>query len=139
MKIVKFLCIFVGISGCFSVLFGAWLAHAGQILPSNELSRLSHALQYQFIHTLALLVTLIWYMLQPTRTLIIAAFCFVLGVICFSGSLYIKTFFDFPSIGKLAPLGGIFFALGWLFIGSMSLRMRGIRLKGKALTGKNTL
>jgi len=131
MKIVNLLCVFIGISGCFSVLFGAWLAHAGQILLNNELARLSHALEYQFIHTLALLITLVWYMYKPTRLLLISAFCFVFGILCFSGSLYIKTFFDFPSIGNFAPIGGILFALGWLFIGSVPLKNTGFRLKGK--------
>ncbi len=57
--LVKSLMIFVGVSGCFSVLFGAWLAHAGQALPINVQSLLKTALQYLLFHSLALLVILI--------------------------------------------------------------------------------
>ena len=125
-KMIKFLMVFVGISGCFSVLFGAWFAHGGQSLGELVQSRLTHALQYQFIHTLVLFVTLLWYLVSPSKKLIAAAMCFFLGIICFSGSLYVKTFFDFSSIGKLAPLGGISLAFGWLIIS-----LSGINLLGK--------
>ncbi|NQY64354.1 MAG: DUF423 domain-containing protein [Alteromonadaceae bacterium] len=115
-EIIKFLLVFVGISGCFSVLFGAWLAHGGQSLSVNAQLILSKALQYQFIHTLALLMTLVWYICRPAKWLVSAAISFVVGILCFSGSLYVKTIFDFALIGKLAPLGGISFALGWLLL-----------------------
>ena len=108
--------VFVGISGAFSVLFGAWLAHGGQALPEHEQWRLSNALQYQFIHTLALLCTLVCYLYQPSRWLVATALCFCLGILLFSGSLYVKTFLALDVIGKLAPAGGMILALGWVFI-----------------------
>lgn len=108
--------IFIGISGCFSVLFGAWLAHGGQHLPLDIQSRLANALQYQFIHTLALLAAMVWYSRLPSRRLLAAGICFVLGILCFSGSLYVKTFFDLAAVGKLAPTGGILLASGWLLL-----------------------
>ena len=116
--------IFIGISGCFSVLFGAWFAHAGLSLPGDVQSRLANALQYQFFHTLALLAIVIWLQTlfgrnKPTKLiniLYLSASFFMVGVLCFSGVLYIKTFFDVVAIGKLAPVGGISFALGWLCI-----------------------
>jgi len=115
-KIITLMMVFVGISGCFSVLFGAWLAHGGQSLPIDVQSRLANALQYQFFHTLALLISLVWYLSSPSKWLIGAALSFVMGILFFSGSLYIKTFLDFASVGKLAPFGGVSFALGWLLL-----------------------
>jgi uncharacterized membrane protein YgdD (TMEM256/DUF423 family) len=114
--LVKMLIFFVGISGCFSVLFGAWLAHGGQSLPEAVKYRLLNALAYQFIHTLALLAVMVWYRHQRTGWLVAAALSFVIGILCFSGSLYLKTLFDFTLIGKLAPFGGLSFALGWLLL-----------------------
>ena len=108
--------VFVGISGCFSVLFGAWLAHGGQHLDQVIQIRLANALQYQFIHTLALLAAMVWYIKQPSRLLFAAGICFMLGILCFSGSLYLKTFFDLAAIGKLAPFGGILLASAWLLL-----------------------
>ncbi len=120
-SIVKYLMIFVGVSGCFSVLFGAWLAHGGQALPVNVQSSLKTALQYQLFHTLALLATLIWVITSlsvkaPSKILLAACIGFLIGILCFSGSIYIKTIFSFPLIGKLTPFGGISLAVAWLFL-----------------------
>ena len=117
MKLVNismFFKVFVGISGCFSVLFGAWLAHAGPLLLVKEQTSLSSALEYQFIHTLALLVVVVWNNIQPHRFLFFSASLFVLGILAFSGGIYLKTLFGFQAAGQFAPLGGISMALGWL-------------------------
>lgn len=124
--------IFVGISGCFSVLFGAWLAHGGQLLPVASQERLVTALTYQFYHTLALMLAITLYKLHASVTLIVAGILFVLGIILFSGSLYIKTLFDVLSIGKLAPFGGLSFALAWLLIGFAGIKMFDQKLGNKS-------
>lgn len=113
--------IFVGVSGSFSVLFGAWLAHAGQMLPVNVQATLKTALQYQLFHTLALLVVLVWAATSlsvnnPTKLILTAAIAFAVGIVCFSASIYIKTFFSVAIIGKLAPFGGISLAVAWLLL-----------------------
>jgi uncharacterized membrane protein YgdD (TMEM256/DUF423 family) len=116
--------IFIGISGCFSVLFGAWFAHAGVNLSNEIQSRLANALQYQFFHTLALLVVAVWLQTlagknnaaKVNKSLYLSASFFIVGILFFSGVLYIKTFFDFTAIGKVVPFGGMSFALGWLCI-----------------------
>jgi uncharacterized membrane protein YgdD (TMEM256/DUF423 family) len=119
-RIIKSLMVFVGVSGCFSVLFGAWLAHGGQTLPINVQSKLNTALQYQLFHTLALLATLIWAISSsikvPSKILLSAGVCFFVGILCFSGTIYIKTFFSFPLIGQLTPFGGISLAIAWLLL-----------------------
>lgn len=116
--------IFIGISGCFSVLFGAWFAHAGVNLSNEVQSRLANALQYQFFHTLALLTVAVWLhtlagkhnAAKVIKSLYLSASFFIAGILFFSGVLYIKTFFDYPAIGKVVPFGGMSFALGWLCI-----------------------
>jgi uncharacterized membrane protein YgdD (TMEM256/DUF423 family) len=122
-KIVKYLMVFVGISGCFSVLFGAWLAHGGQVLALNVQSSLKTALQYQLFHTLALLASLMWAMSKsPTKILIAACVGFFIGILCFSGTIYIKTFFSVAIIGKLTPLGGIALAVAWVLLSIESIK-----------------
>lgn len=116
--------IFVGISGCFSVLFGAWFAHAGVSLSNEVQSRLANALQYQFFHTIALLAVAVWLQTivnedssaKVNKPLYLSASFFITGILLFSGALYLKTFFDFSAIGKIVPFGGMSFALGWLCI-----------------------
>ena len=120
LKMIRLLLLFVGISGAFSVLFGAWFAHAGQTLSAIDKVRIENAQFYQFIHTLALFITTLWYIKIPSKWLLGSCVCFCLGILCFSGSLYVKTFFAFSDIGivigKLAPVGGMLLALGWLCI-----------------------
>jgi len=113
-NIARLLTIFIAISGCFSVLFGAWLAHAGQHLLVEEQVKLSSALQYQQLHTLALLAVVVWYQIKPLNVLLLSASLYVFGILAFSGSIYLKTLFDLNSIGQLAPIGGMALALGWL-------------------------
>ena len=115
--ISRSLIVFVGISGCFSVLFGAWLAHNNQFLSLRVQSSLATALQYQFIHTLALLISIVWLKIaDKSKLLLIACIAFSVGIICFSCVIYIKAFFDLPAIGKLTPFGGISFAVAWLLL-----------------------
>tara|TARA_B110000467_G_C18134871_1_gene375439 strand:- start:289 stop:669 length:381 start_codon:yes stop_codon:yes gene_type:complete len=124
-KIIRLLMVFVGISGCFSVLFGAWLAHAGQGLTERTQLSLDTALQYQLFHTLALFGCIILAKIQPpSRLLLAACIGYVLGILCFSGTIYLKSFFELPLLAKLTPFGGISFALAWLLL---------------AFEGKNTL
>lgn len=120
-RIIQLLMIFVGVSGCFSVLFGAWLAHGGQALSIDVQTNLKTALQYQLFHTLALLASLVWainnFSVQaPSSILLSACIAFFIGILCFSGTIYIKTFFSFVLIGKLTPFGGILLASAWLLL-----------------------
>ena len=115
-KLIPLLMIFVGISGTFSVLFGAWLAHVGAGLPNLQQTGLDKALQYQFIHTLALFITLVFYIVQPSKWLITASLSLVFGILLFSGGLYLKILFGLSFFGKLTPFGGSLLALGWFFI-----------------------
>ena len=110
----KLLWTFVSISGAFSVLFGAWLAHAGQGLEPEIYDRLASAQLYQFIHTVTLLVLCLHLSRVPNNKLVPSSVFFVVGIICFSGSLYVKTWLPIPWIGNLAPFGGVCLALGWL-------------------------
>ncbi len=134
-KQLKFLFAFVGISGAFSVLFSAWLAHAGSALLFDEQRRLVIAVAMQFIHTLALFIVLVWLkltlenstvdkvLIKSIYALLISAYCFFLGILFFSGALYFKTFHLLPFFGKLAPFGGSTLALGWLML-AVSAQLR---------------
>ncbi|WP_448213291.1 DUF423 domain-containing protein [Colwellia sp. MEBiC06753] len=112
--IARFIPIFIGVSGAFCVLFGAWLAHAGVNLSAELNSRLTTAHHYQVIHTLALLAVYVLIQFKPRKTLYLSAGLLVLGILLFSGTLYLKTLLMMPVIGKLTPMGGVTLALAWL-------------------------
>ena len=78
-------------------------------------------MQYQLLHTLALLATLVWAITSssvkaPSKILLGACIGFFVGILCFSGSIYIKTFFSIAIVAKLTPFGGISLALAWLLL-----------------------
>ena len=115
-NINRLLVIFIGISGCFSVLFGAWLSHASQHLLAEQLHRIQVAHQYQMLHTIALLAVAVWYRFETNKLLLFSAVSFVVGIVLFCGSLYIKSFFSITGISNVAPFGGVLLALGWLLL-----------------------
>ncbi|WP_448567486.1 DUF423 domain-containing protein [Thalassotalea ganghwensis] len=110
------LLIFIGVSGCFSVLLGAWLSHAAQSLSTEQLNRVQIAQQYQILHTITLLVIAAWYRYEPSKVLLLSALGFMTGIMCFSGSLYIKSFFAIEQVTVIAPFGGIALAFAWLLL-----------------------
>lgn len=128
LKWMRALLLFIGLNGAFSVLFGAWFTHAGQALSAADITRIEIAQFYQFIHTVALFVTTLFLMKSPSKLILSSCLSFSLGILCFSGSLYVKTFFGATLIGtaiaKVAPIGGILLAVGWLclmFIGKQTI------------------
>jgi len=103
------------IFGFFAVILGAMAAH-GRIhdfLDSHgRLDLWKTGLNYQWYHALALLAA--GQTLHARRGTVIF---WLLGVVCFSGSLYILAL-D-PSqhwAGPVTPLGGLFLILGWAWL-----------------------
>ncbi len=97
-----------------AVALGAFAAHglAPRVTP-ERLQTFETGVRYQMYHALALLLTG-WLLHQlGTSGLTLAGWCFLTGIVLFSGSLYILVLTDTPWLGALAPLGGAAFMLGW--------------------------
>jgi uncharacterized membrane protein YgdD (TMEM256/DUF423 family) len=108
-----------GVSGGLSVLLGAFAAHGLKKRLSPEmLSAFKTGVDYQFFHTFALALvglSLISQNIEQSQFLTWAAICFGMGIIFFSGSLYLLALTRKKIFGPITPLGGLFFILGWLF------------------------
>jgi len=66
-------------------------------------------------HSLALLAVGILNRISPKAQLLkFSAYCFLLGIIFFSGSLYLLALTELPKIGMITPIGGIFLIFGWV-------------------------
>ena len=107
------------IFGIIAVIFGAFGAHALKVqLSATALENWKTAVNYQFVHALALLLL----STLPTTTFIrLSAWFFVFGIVCFSGSLYLLSIREILTIntafvGPITPLGGLFFIIGWVFL-----------------------
>ncbi len=109
------------ILGAITVAMGAFGAHALKTLvPENALAVYDTAVRYQFYHLLALALTGILYASYKNNWLKNAGGCFIIGIILFSGSLYMLTFKAVIGteglnwVGPITPIGGLFFISGWL-------------------------
>ena len=112
-----------------TVALGAFGAHGLKaILTPASLSTFETVVRNQFYHVFALAITGILWKEYPGKLLLMAGRFFILGILFFSGSLYLLTFLavqgisDFRWVGAITPLGGLFFILGWFLLGLSILR-----------------
>jgi uncharacterized membrane protein YgdD (TMEM256/DUF423 family) len=98
-----------------AVAFGAFGAHAlkGR-LDTYALGVFETAVQYHFMHSLALLAVGILALSQPHTVLLKSAgWLFLVGIVIFSGSLYCLSLTGLKWLGAITPLGGLAFIAGW--------------------------
>lgn len=112
----------VGLMGAISVIFGAFGAHilSGNI-PDKDLHLFHVANEYMMFHALALLGLAFMSRYISRSYLNIIYYFFVIGVILFSGTIFISslkelTGFSLGSLSKLTPIGGILLVAGWITI-----------------------
>ncbi|MDJ0838272.1 MAG: DUF423 domain-containing protein [Acidobacteriota bacterium] len=98
-----------GISGFIAVALGAFGAHALEpfLLENNVLDTWNTAVLYHLVHTAAMLVPAAGGKRLPP------ALFFALGLLFFSGSLYVLCLSGLKFLGAVTPLGGVFFLAGW--------------------------
>ncbi|MGD2118144.1 MAG: DUF423 domain-containing protein [Chromatiales bacterium] len=100
------------IAGFFSVALGAFAAHGlKQTMPADLLTVFQTGVHYQAIHALALLYVSI---LPKSRSISVAGWSFVIGMLLFSGSLYLLATTGMRTLGMITPFGGVSFLVGWL-------------------------
>lgn len=106
------------LAGMLAVALGAFGAHAlkDRLMASGRLDTYDLAVEYQFYHALALLITGLVIQRESNGQLRAAAWCFVVGILVFSGSLYILAVLDVPMAGAITPVGGTAFIAGWLLL-----------------------
>jgi uncharacterized membrane protein YgdD (TMEM256/DUF423 family) len=115
------------ISGLLSVTLGAFGAHGlKKVVSPDMLAAYQTAVQYQFIHSLALLALSILLLMPAMKPAVInklkwSANLMIVGILLFSGSLYTMTFMSvaggFPAwLGPITPIGGLAFIMGWIFL-----------------------
>ncbi|MDH5394073.1 MAG: DUF423 domain-containing protein [Gammaproteobacteria bacterium] len=115
----KLIMLISGISAGLSVVLGAFASHGLKKKISAEmLAAFKTGVDYQFYHSFALALvglSLIASNIDESTFLTWAFICFVVGIVFFSGSLYLLALTKKKIFGPVTPLGGLFFILGWLF------------------------
>ncbi|MFT6430628.1 MAG: uncharacterized membrane protein YgdD (TMEM256/DUF423 family) [Halopseudomonas sp.] len=115
----KLLLLLASFSGFTGVALGAFAAHGlRDRLPDNLLSAFQTGVQYQLVHTMALIGIALLLLRWPESTLFrFSGGLFVLGMLLFSGSLYALALTGIDKLGIITPFGGVTFLLGWLCLG----------------------
>ena len=117
----------VAILGASAVIFGAFGAHyLKEKLAATQLNSYQTGVTYHFYHTLAILGLLSAKglfgnkLIQADKIFKQSTMLFLIGILCFSGSLYLLSCRDligltsFKWLGPITPIGGVLFVIGWL-------------------------
>lgn len=109
--------------GTLAVVLGAFGAHGlKKIVPPETITTFQTGVQYQMYHAIVLLIIGFFAQKLDASLLKWAGICMILGIILFSGSLYILTLLKakntvgLSGIGIITPFGGLFFIAGWLLL-----------------------
>ena len=109
-----------------AVLLGAFAAHAMKDHFSAELLQpFDTGVRWQMFHALALLGCAV--LAASPRRLTIAAWCFTIGIVLFSGSLYGYVLLGWKWFVALTPIGGVTFVVGWIVLATAASRATDIR------------
>lgn len=104
------------------VIIGAFAAHG--LKPRMDLLQqqtFETGVKYQMYHAFGLIALGLLSVHFPGPKIQWAFVCFLLGIICFSGSLYALALLKMNGkvglggIGIITPIGGLLFILGWVF------------------------
>lgn len=125
---------FAALSGFFCVAFGAFASHGlSNLLDARALNWIEIGLKYQMLHTLALLALGLFEIANSGqnppacrgKVFNLIGGSWILGILCFSGSLYMLAL-DLGRIPMITPIGGLFFMLGWVVLFYISVRSRNV-------------
>ncbi len=114
----KWLLFFCGLFGLSGVALGAFAAHGLKAtLPPYLIDVFNTGVLYQFIHLFAIGLCAVLIQLnlpaKAQKYFFNAAICFIIGIFCFSGSLYALALTGIKWFGPITPLGGLTFMIGW--------------------------
>ena len=106
--------------GFLAVALGAFGAHAlDGILDEYGQGIWDKAVNYQMLHATGLLVIGLLMsnkILGEVKQLNVAGIVFNLGIVFFSGSLYVLAISGIKMLGAITPIGGVLFLTGWVCI-----------------------
>jgi len=99
-----------------AVGLGAFGAHALRArVDARMLEVFETAVRYQMYHALGLLAVA-YYLGQEAPGAGAAAWSFLVGIVLFSGSLYLMVATGHRWLGAVTPFGGVAFMLGWALL-----------------------
>lgn len=110
---MKRLLLLASILGFLAVGFGAFGAHALKNILDDKITTYETGNRYHFYHTFAIFISYFLYTFNKEKKYIVAGYLFALGILFFSGSLYILSITKISLFGAITPIGGLLFLIGW--------------------------
>ena len=106
------------VNGLLAVMLGAFMSHSlEETITTELLGVFQTGVSYHMYHSLAALAAgILSHIFPKVRLLKFSAYSFLLGIVFFSGSLYLLALTELPLIGMITPIGGIFFIFGWIML-----------------------
>lgn len=111
----------IAVTGALAVIIGAFGAHGLKPkLTADHLATYNTGVQYHFYHLLGLCFIALQYQMNPQKILKRGFYLMLVGIIFFSGSLYLLSAREVIGLSTykwlvpITPIGGVCFILGWL-------------------------
>ena len=117
----KTLLITGAILGILGIILGAFAAHGlAKLVDADAIKSFEIGVRYQIYHAFFLLIVGSTSIVQ-LKTKKSVFYMVLLGVLCFSGSIYglatnSLSSFDFKTIALITPLGGLLLIMAWLLL-----------------------
>jgi len=100
-----------------AVMLGAFGAHGLKTHLSSEMMQVyKTGVEYHFYHALGLLFIGVLSISIPSGLLNWSALFLTVGIILFSGSLYLLAISGIKWLGAITPIGGLSFIAGWILL-----------------------
>ena len=103
------------LSAFMAVSMGAFGAHGlSRKLSAESLDVFEIGARYQMYHAIAMVIVGVSLERWSRAEFAVGGWCFLIGSVIFSGSLYALSLTGVRWLGAITPIGGVGFLLGWL-------------------------
>lgn len=120
---IKAFFIATAVLGFLGVALGAFGAHGlKEILADYGEEIWQKAVFYQMVHVLAILFVIILKFIKPELNVTPVLWGFFVGILLFSGSLYILALTNIKILGAITPIGGVAFLFAWIWLAIIAVK-----------------
>jgi len=118
------------LAGFLGVALGAFGAHGLRSrLAPEMLAVFETGVRYQMYHACAILIVALAAARLDGWLIRAAGWSFVVGIVLFSGSLYVLALSRITIFGAVTPLGGVAFLAGWACLIAAGLALTGTSIR----------
>ncbi|KWZ79413.1 hypothetical protein HMPREF3213_02759 [Heyndrickxia coagulans] len=115
---------FGALNACISVALGAFGAHGLKgIMDQKYLDIWETGVRYEMYHALGLIaIGILSGTLKSSALLSWSGWLMLIGIVLFSGSLYVLSLTKISVLGAITPIGGVAFLASWILLGIAAVK-----------------